>query len=52
MGKHLAWWPMESYKFGGLWKVPSLVVLGMFHVWLPLEGKGETSFSLLPLLTP
>jgi hypothetical protein len=31
--------------FGGQWKVPSLVALGMFHVWLPLEGKGETSFS-------
>jgi hypothetical protein len=23
----------------GQWKVPSLVALGMFHVWLLLEGE-------------
>jgi hypothetical protein len=38
-----------SILFGGQWKVPSLVVFGMFHAWLPLEGEGEregeTSFS-------
>jgi len=30
--------------FSGQWKVPSLVALWMFHVWLPLEGEGKTSF--------
>jgi hypothetical protein len=38
-----------SILFNGLWKVRSLVALGMFHVWLPLEGEGkgeeEASFS-------
>jgi hypothetical protein len=29
----------------GQWKVPSLVALGMFHVWLPLKREGEASFS-------
>jgi hypothetical protein len=32
-------------QLGGQWKAPSLVALGMFHVWLFLKGKGETSFS-------
>jgi hypothetical protein len=30
---------------GGQWKVLRLVAFGMFHVWLPLEAEGETSFS-------
>jgi hypothetical protein len=34
----------ETFLFGGQWKVPSLVPLGMFYVWLPLEGEGETLF--------
>jgi hypothetical protein len=34
-----------SIMFGAKWKVPTLVAFGMFHVWLPLEGEGETSFS-------
>jgi hypothetical protein len=38
-----------SILLGGQWKVLSLVALGMFHVWLPLEGEGEISFS--PLFT-
>jgi hypothetical protein len=38
--------------FGGQWKVPSLVALWMFHVWLPLEGKGKTSFSLPSIFHP
>jgi hypothetical protein len=32
-------------QLGGQWKVPSLVARGMFHVQMPLEGEGETSFS-------
>jgi hypothetical protein len=32
-------------QLGGQWKVPNLVALGMFHVWLPLEGEVKTSFS-------
>jgi hypothetical protein len=24
-------------KFGGQWNVPSLVVIGMFHAWWPME---------------
>jgi len=39
------WWPMESSKFSGLWKVLNLVTLGMFHVWLPLEREGKTFLS-------
>jgi hypothetical protein len=43
--------------FGGQWKVPSLVAIGMFHVWMPLEGeinklKKKHPFHLLPLFTP
>ncbi len=26
-------------KFGGQWKVPSLVANGKFHVWWPMEGS-------------
>jgi len=45
MGNHLAWWPMEGSKLGGQWKGPSLVAIGMFHVWMPLEGEGERKAS-------
>jgi len=27
-------------KLGGQWKVPSLVAIGMFQVWWPLECEG------------
>jgi len=36
MGNCLVWWPMEGSKLGAL---------GMFHVWLFLEGEKEASFS-------
>jgi len=44
-------------KLGGQWKVPCLVANGMFQVWWPLEGEGETPFHLFhfpptALLTP
>jgi hypothetical protein len=26
-------------KLGGHWKVPSLVVIGMFQAWWPLKGS-------------
>jgi hypothetical protein len=41
-----AWGPMEGSKLGGQWKdpklgghwnVPSLVAIGMFQAWWPLE---------------
>jgi hypothetical protein len=40
-------------QLGGQWKVPSLVALGMLHVWCPLEKKKKniifTSFHLYPI---
>jgi hypothetical protein len=39
-------------QLGGQWKVPSLVALGIFHVWLRLEGKGESSFSPPSIICP
>jgi len=41
--------------FGGQWKVPSLVAIEMFHVWMPLEGeinKIKKHPFHLPLFTP
>jgi hypothetical protein len=38
-GSH-AWWPMESSKFDGQWKVPSLVANGR---------RKKNSFHLFPL---
>jgi hypothetical protein len=35
-----AWWPMEGSKLGGHWNVPSLVAIGMFQAWWPLECEG------------
>jgi hypothetical protein len=43
-------------KFGGQWNVPSLLAIGMFHAWWPLEGSKlgghwkvkEKPFSPLP----
>jgi hypothetical protein len=32
--------------FGGHWNVPSLVAIGMFQAWWPLEGEGKTPFHL------
>jgi hypothetical protein len=48
-GKFQAWWPMESFKFGGQWNVPSLVANGMFQAWWLMEGEGKTPFHLFPL---
>jgi len=47
----LAWWSMEGEGegswLGGQWKIPSLVAIGMFHVWWPLECEGKkTPFHL------
>jgi hypothetical protein len=39
-------------QFDGQWKVPSLVALGIFHVWLSLEGKKKHHFHLLPFSPP
>jgi hypothetical protein len=39
-------------QVGGQWKVPSLVALGIFHVWLFLEGKEKTSFSPPSIFPP
>jgi len=48
---------MECSKLGGQWKVPSLVAIGMFQAWWPLEGEGKRPFHLFhfsptTLLTP
>jgi hypothetical protein len=56
----------EGSWFGGQWKIPCLVAIGMFHVWWPLECfmfgghwnvKEKTPFHLFhfpltTLLTP
>jgi len=49
-------------QFGGQWKIPCLVTFGKnpilggewgsIHVWLPLEGEIEASFSPLPIFHP
>jgi len=44
-----AWWLMECSKLGGQWNVPSLVAIGMFQAWWPLEGEGKTPFHLFHL---
>jgi hypothetical protein len=31
---------LEGSKLGGHWKVPSLVAIGMFQTWWPLECEG------------
>jgi hypothetical protein len=41
-----------SFLLGGQWKVLSLVAFGIFHVWLPLKGKGQASFSFPSTLYP
>jgi hypothetical protein len=47
-----AWWPMESSKLGGQWKVPSLVANGMFQAWWPMECEGKNTFSPLSTFPP
>jgi hypothetical protein len=56
-GGSKAWWPMECSMLGGHWKVPSLVAIGRFQTWWPLEGEGKTPFHFFhfpptTLLTP
>jgi hypothetical protein len=38
-GMFQASWPMECFKLGGQWKVPSLVANGRFQAWWLMEGS-------------